>query len=170
MTYAKSRFGKIYYEIHGSGEPVVLIRGLGRWSEHWGGFDKRLAEHYKVIKFDSRGLGRSTAPLLPWNSMADLASDVVLILRTERIDSAHIVGTSLGGMVALEFAANHPEMTKSVTAINTSVGRSGHRRLSWGASNTLIRAAKIGDKMSPELARVLLATSAPAEVQETMAK
>lgn len=169
MTFARSRFGKIYYEMKGSGVPVILIRGLGRWSEHWVGFDKRLAEHWKVITFDSRGLGRTTTPLLPWNTIADLAADVSLILRSERIDSAHIVGTSLGGMIALEFAANFPQMAKSVTAINTSIGRSGHRRLSWNASRALIRAAKTGDKMYPELARVLLATSAPQNVIELLA-
>lgn len=170
MAYAKSRFGKFYYEIKGSGEPVIMIRGLGRWSEHWVGFDKRLAEHWKVITFDSRGLGRTTTPLLPWNTMTDLAADIALILRTERIDSAHVVGTSLGGMIALEFAAKFPQMAKSVTAINSSVGRSGHRRLSWGASHALMRAAKTGDKMYPELARVLLATSAPQELVQMLAK
>lgn len=170
MTYAKTKFGKIHYEISGRGEPVVLIRGLGRWSEHWNGFDKRLAEKYRVIKFDNRGLGRSNAPLLPWSSMADLADDVALILRTERLASAHIVGTSLGGMIALEFAARHPEMTKSVTAINSSVGRSGHRRMSRKASRILLNAAKLGDKIYPELARVLLAPSAPKEMVEQLAR
>lgn len=157
MAFARSKFGKIFYEVSGAGEPVVLIRGLGRWSEHWNGFDKLLAKHCKVIVFDNRALGKSTTPLLPWHSMSDLASDVALILKTERIESAHIVGTSLGGMMALEFAAKFPEMTKSVTAINSSVGRSGHRRITQQGRNVLLRTPKLKEKIYPELAKVLTA-------------
>lgn len=170
MAFAKTRFGKIYYEIEGSGEPLVLVRGLGRWSEHWSGFDKLLTKSFRVIKFDSKGLGRSTSPLMPWFSMRDLASDIALILRTERIPAAHIVGTSLGGMIALEFAAQYPEMTKTVTAINSSVGRSGHRRITWKASKTLLKATKVNKEFYSDLSRVLLATSAPKERIEALTK
>lgn len=170
MAYARSKFGKIYYEITGTGETVVLIRGLGRWSEHWNDFDKRLAEKCRVITFDSRALGRSTAPLLPWHTITDLASDVALILRTERIEAAHIVGTSLGGMVALEFAANFPQMTKSVTVVNSSVGRSGHRRMTVEGSRLLISAPKLKDKIYPELAKILTSPATPAEAVEKLAR
>lgn len=168
MAFAKTKYGKIYYEVNGSGEPVVLVRGLGRWSEHWNGFDKRLAEKFRVFKFDSRGVGRSTSPLLPWNSMKDLASDVALILKTERLESAHIIGTSLGGMIALQFAADYPEMAKSATAINASVGRSGHGRLSWHATKALINAVKDRKNLYPELCRVLLSSTTPSEKIDRM--
>lgn len=159
MSFAKTKLGKIFYQISGPshGTPMVLVRGLGRWSEHWDGFEKRLAEEFRVITFDSRGLGKTTAPLLPWHTMKDLATDIAIILRTERIESAHIVGVSLGGMMALEFGAMYPELTKSVTAVNASVGRSGHRRITSEALKFLLRAPHLGAAVYPTLIGLLTA-------------
>lgn len=170
MAFAKIRQGKIYYEIHGTGEPIVLIRGLGRWSEHWNDFHLELAKTHRVIIYDGRGLGRSTVRLRPWHSMRDLGDDIVAILKTERIDAAHLVGVSLGGMIALQFAADHPEMTLSTTAVNASTGRSGHRRISLEATKLLLQAPRLKDKLYPKLAELLTASNCPGDLQAAMAQ
>ena len=125
MAYVKTPNGKIHYKIRGTGAPVILIRGLGCWSDHWFGWDKLLAKTCKVITYDKKGLGASTTFMNPWHSLKELADEVAIILKQERIEAAHIVGTSLGGMVGLIFALEYPEMTKSLTVVASSIGRSG---------------------------------------------
>jgi pimeloyl-ACP methyl ester carboxylesterase len=91
----------------------------------------------------------------PWNTVGEIADDVAAILKTERIDSAHIVGTSLGGMIALEFALKYPQLTKSLSIISSSVGRSGHMRLSIPAIKTLVTAPFKKEAIYTDLARLL---------------
>lgn len=138
MAYVKTPNGKIHYKIRGNGAPVLLIRGLGCWSDHWFGWDELLAKTCKVITYDKKGLGASTTFMNPWHSVKELADEVAIILKQERIESAHIVGTSLGGMIGLLFALEYPEMTKSLTVVASSIGRSGHMRMSWPAIKLLL--------------------------------
>lgn len=87
----------------GHGEPVLLLHGLGSCGHDWEPQIQTLALHYRIIAPDLRGHGQSPAPLdgAPWR-MADLAQDVADLLAVLELDSVHIVGFSLGGMVALE--------------------------------------------------------------------
>ncbi len=170
MAFAKTRYGKIHYTVKGEGPVVVLVRGLGRWSVHWYGWDIELAKSFKVITFDSKGLGSSTVPMRPWHTMKELTEDVAAILKHERIDSAHIIGTSLGGKIALEFALTHSPMAKSITVIAASIGGSGHTRISGAAAKMLIEAPwKLG-KIYPELARLLTSPSSPDELRAKLAR
>jgi pimeloyl-ACP methyl ester carboxylesterase len=170
MRFAKTSHGKIFYTVKGEGMPVVLIRGLGRWSAHWCGWDEALAKHCKVITFDNKGLGLTTSPMRPWHTLSDIANDVAVVLRQERIDSAHIIGTSLGGMVSLVFALRHPELTKSISVIAASVGRSGHPRISARAARILIRAPLLRDGIYDELAGLLTSPKTSQEVRQKLAR
>lgn len=164
MTYVKTPQGKLYYEVTGKGFPVVLIRGLGCCSEHWMGWENDLNKTHRVIVLDNRGLGKSTQPIRVWHTMSDLASDVATVLKAERISKAHIAGVSLGGMIALQFGLDYPEITESITAVNSSIGGSGHLRLSVNALRALTLKPIQGNKSYRQLARLLTASNASDEV------
>jgi 3-oxoadipate enol-lactonase len=124
MASVQTRNGDIYYEISGTGNVlVVLICGMGRSSQHWIGLDGLATdERLKVLKWDPRGTGNSSAAV-PWSlTIEDLAEDLFQIMDDAQIESAHIVGLSLGGMVALAAARLCAERTRSIQLMNSSVG------------------------------------------------
>ena len=99
---------RLYYEEEGRGAPLLLIMGLGASLETWAAQREAFAERYRVIAFDNRGAGRSAAPPPPWTVPA-MAEDTVGILDALGIARAHVVGVSMGGMIAQELAIRHPE-------------------------------------------------------------
>lgn len=127
-----------------SGEPVLLIAGLGTQMLRWGDpFRHRLAElGYRVIRFDNRDSGQSTSfasradvdleallvaarsglrPALPY-TLADMAEDAVGLLDALSIPRAHVVGRSMGGMIAQVMASDHPSRVRSLTSIMSATG------------------------------------------------
>ena len=120
MPTIKVSGGEIFYEVKGKGEPLVLLRGLGRSSRYWLGFDECMAESFRVVTIDHRGVGRSTVDFFWHNSIEDLAHDVELVLNQVGINSAHIFGLSLGGMVAMALAAESPDRCRSLMVANSS--------------------------------------------------
>ena len=114
---------KIAWERHGAGPPLLLIQGLGyaRWG--WEPVVEPLARSFDVILFDNRGIGESDAPAGPYTA-AQMAGDALQVLDEAGVERAHVVGTSLGGMVAQELALAHPErVDKLVLACTTPGGR-----------------------------------------------
>jgi 3-oxoadipate enol-lactonase len=106
---------ELYYERRGEGEPLLLIQGLGGNSLHWGeGFLGGLQDGFELILYDHRGAGRS-GPLEGEYTIADLATDALGLLDALGIDSAHVVGISMGGMVAQELALQAAERVRSLT-------------------------------------------------------
>ena len=113
---------KIAWERHGSGPPLLLIHGLGyaRWG--WEPVVEPLARSFDVLLFDNRGIGESDAPPGPYTA-AQLASDAVQVLDEADVERAHVLGTSLGGMVAQELALAQPgRVDKLVLACTTPGG------------------------------------------------
>jgi len=109
---------KIHYLVEGSGEPVVLIHGLyssGEINWQFPGVMAALAKNHRVIAFDLPGHGHSAKPEKEAAYGAQMAEDVALLLNHLRIKKAHIVGYSLGGMIALKFIADHPDRVLSGT-------------------------------------------------------
>ena len=108
----------LYYEIEGRGDAVVLVQGLDR--DHNGMISQRkeLAKDFQVIVYDARGTGQSDIPRGPY-TCRQMANDLSGLLRALKIKKAHIIGASLGGNVAQEFAINFPEMTTSLVLICT---------------------------------------------------
>jgi pimeloyl-ACP methyl ester carboxylesterase len=116
---------QLYYEVHGGGEPVVLIPGFGAGMWIWFKQVTELAKSFRVITFDPRGIARSPGGG-EFASMGRLAEDVEALLRSLGVERAHIVGASFGGFVAQEFALAYPERTNTLTLCCTSYGGAGH--------------------------------------------
>ena len=112
---------RIYYESHGDGDPLVLIRGLGSNADHWYAQVPDLSRHYRVITFDNRGIARSTDPGGPF-TIPDMAEDTIRLMNALGIEQAHVLGLSLGGMVAQEIAIGHPERIKGLILVVTLYG------------------------------------------------
>ena len=109
---------KICYEIQGEGEPVFLIHGFGAKKETWIAQFGPLSEHFKVIRFDNRGAGKSDRPDVPY-TMEILADDINNLMDYLNIEKAHIVGHSLGGMIVLNFLLKYPERVNKAVLIST---------------------------------------------------
>ena len=131
----------IPYQDQGQGEVIVLVNGLGRTYSHWLGFDQALAKNFRVISFDLRGVGTSMRPCTWQTSVEDMASDLIEVLDGLAIDKAHILGVSLGGMVAMACGIKYPQRCLSLTLINSSIGTKllGDQRISIQALAFLSR-------------------------------
>jgi pimeloyl-ACP methyl ester carboxylesterase len=99
---------ELYYEEHGSGDPLLLIMGLATDSTAWMFQLPVFAERYRTIVFDNRGTGRSAKPTGPY-TIGGMADDTAGLLAALGIERTHVVGVSMGGMIAQELALRHPE-------------------------------------------------------------
>jgi pimeloyl-ACP methyl ester carboxylesterase len=131
MPTVRSNGIDIYYEEHGSGEPLLLIMGWGCNAATWKPQVPGLAERFRVITFDNRGVGRTSAPK-PAYLIADMVDDTRGLLDALDIERAHVFGISMGGMIAQELAINFPERIDALALGCTSPGSrraAGHREL-----------------------------------------
>ncbi len=127
MPYVPTRDIITYYEEAGSGEPLVLIRGLGSDLQAWAPHVPLLAKHFRVIVYDNRGAGRTGAPDKPY-SIAGMADDLAALLDELRVEKAHVLGYSMGGMVAQEFALRHAGRLEKLVLLATSAKPDGYVR------------------------------------------
>jgi pimeloyl-ACP methyl ester carboxylesterase len=117
MPKIQSNGINLYYEIHGEGQPLLFIHGLGSSARDWELQVTDFAKSYKVITFDLRGHGQSDKPAGPY-SMSMFAADTVGLLKALGIESPHVVGLSLGGGVAFQMAVDASVPIKSFTIVN----------------------------------------------------
>jgi 3-oxoadipate enol-lactonase len=112
---------KIAWEERGDGAPLLLIQGLGygRWS--WAPIVPVLAERYRVLWFDNRGIGDSDKPEGPYTARL-MADDARQVLDEAGVGRAHVLGASLGGMIAQEVAAGLPERVDKLVLCCTTPG------------------------------------------------
>jgi pimeloyl-ACP methyl ester carboxylesterase len=169
---SQERQATIGYQVKGSGSnTLVLLRGLGRWSDHWLGFDDVLAARgYRVITIDNRGFGKSRQ--IPVGKGAEIrlfAEDAASVIAREAPYGAHVIGTSLGGMIGLALAATRPQLIRSLTIINSSVAASGKRRLSARGVMALAHVALGLNKGYMRLAHSLLGKNSPQELRGQLA-
>jgi 3-oxoadipate enol-lactonase len=113
MSIAKIGSLDIYYEEHGAGEPLLLIMGLAADSTAWMFQVPEFAEKYRTIVFDNRGVGRSSKPAGPY-TIHEMADDAAGLLDALDVRRAHVVGVSMGGMIAQELALRWPERVQSL--------------------------------------------------------
>ena len=109
---------ELYYEEAGAGEPVLLIMGLGADSNAWIHQVPELSRRYRTVTLDNRGVGRSSKPPGPY-SIAQMADEAASVMAHAGLGRAHVVGVSMGGMIAQELAINHPQRVASLVLVNT---------------------------------------------------
>lgn len=119
MTDIMSNGVRIHYEIQGSGEPLVLLMGLGAYARKWEKHAAVYRKHFQCILIDNRGSGRSDKPELEAYTTEMMAEDAVAVMDALGIKRAHIHGISMGGAIAQIIAAKHPERVISLILTST---------------------------------------------------
>src|SRR6202167_2313297 len=136
---------ELSYERSGSGPPLLLIMGMsgtfGHWSEP---FMNTLREDFEVIVYDHRGVGESS-PLEGELTIARLGADAAGLLAALEIDSAHVLGISMGGMVGQELALAHPERIRTLALGCTYCGGPGSSLASPAVAQRLVESLRGGD-------------------------
>jgi 3-oxoadipate enol-lactonase len=134
------------YERSGSGPPLLAIMGMSGTALHWGEpFLAALREDFEVIVYDHRGVGASShldGPI----SIVQLAEDAAGLLRALGLESAHVLGISMGGMVAQELALAHPELVRTLTLGCTYCGGEGSAHAAPEVIQRLFEAMSSGDR------------------------
>jgi len=155
---------ELYHEVHGpdEGEPLVLLCGLGsqiaRWEQEW--LDLLVGRGFRVVALDNRDVGFSTwfdhvdlDPLTEFAkvfegetpasayTLSDMAADTAALMDALGVGRAHVVGLSMGGMIAQTLAIEHPDRVLSLTSIMSTTGEVGVGAPTPGASEVLIEAA-----------------------------
>lgn len=121
MPKANLKDINLYYEVHGSGYPLILIRGLASNADHWYYQVPAFSSHYSVVVFDNRGIGRSDIPDSPF-TISTMADDTVGLMDFLGFRRAHILGISMGGMIAQEIALKHGQRVNGLILSCTSCG------------------------------------------------
>jgi 3-oxoadipate enol-lactonase len=116
-----TRIGDIdmYYEVHGTGEPLVLLHGLSLDSSVWIKQVSSLSQKYQVIIFDNRGVGQTDDPHNDYSTEM-MADDTATLMKFLNVAAAHILGFSMGGMIAQIIALKYPELAKSLLLTATA--------------------------------------------------
>lgn len=121
MERARINGVELAYELHGTGTPIVMIHGAQGDQSMFSGFAPQFARDYRVLTFDQRGSGLSEKPDMPY-SIAMIADDTAALMDHVGFAKAHIVGVSMGGMIAQEFAIRHPGKVISLVLGCTTPG------------------------------------------------
>ena len=115
--FVKTNGTRLYYEMAGEGHPLVLIHGgyMDRrmWDEQFAVF----AELYQVVRYDVRGFGKSELPQVPYADRQDLYA----LLTFLGIERTYLLGLSLGGMIAIDFTLDYPEMVDALVLVGSAV-------------------------------------------------
>jgi 3-oxoadipate enol-lactonase len=128
---AKTNGIEINYEIEGSGPWVTLSHSLACNIHMWDEQMEALTKHYKVLRFDTRGHGASSAPPSPY-TLSDMANDVHGLFKTLGIKRTHWVGLSMGGMIGQTYALEHPDVFQSLFLADTTSRRPANAAQMWG--------------------------------------
>jgi pimeloyl-ACP methyl ester carboxylesterase len=112
----------LYYEVQGKGFPLVMIMGLSANLDWWAPEPiTTLVRHFKVLTFDNRGAGRSEDPGVAF-TIKTLADDTVGLMNAVKIPKAHVLGISMGGMIAQELVLNYPDKVEKLVLCSTNAG------------------------------------------------
>ena len=147
MAYVENQGARIFWDEQGEGAPVLLIMGLAYPSCMWFRTRPVLAERFQTIVFDNRGIGNSDVPAGPY-PISLMASDAAAVLDAAKIESAHVFGVSMGGMIAQEFALQYPKRVRSLILGCTAAGGPTAVR----AEQDAIQMLMTRERMTPEQA------------------
>lgn len=116
--YVDHQGTKIFYQIRGEGDPLILLMGFGADGNVW---EKHVAEyqkHFRCILLDNRGVGKSDQPQGPYTT-ALMAADTITVMDYLGIEKARVAGISMGGAIAQELALNYPDRVQTLVLIST---------------------------------------------------
>ncbi|MEX2246354.1 MAG: alpha/beta fold hydrolase [Dehalococcoidia bacterium] len=130
MPVARLNGIEINYEVHGEGTPLVLAHGYTASLEMWGDQVPAWSKKYRVVAYDTRGHGKTTAPadMSAYTLAGHYVPDQLALMDHLGIDTAYVGGLSMGGMIAQEFALRHPERVKALLLLDTGPGIGGAMR------------------------------------------
>ncbi len=114
-AFAEINQSRLYYEQAGTDYPLVLVHGFGLDGRMWDEQFAIFAQHFRVVRYDLRGFGQSSLPDQPYSHVDDLKS----LLDYLSIEQAHLVGLSLGGAIAMEFAFRYPTAVSHLVLANS---------------------------------------------------
>lgn len=141
-----------YYEIHGSGRPVLLVAGLGGAGTYWREQVEPFARAHTVILYDQRGSGRSSH--IPVASIDELAGDALSLLDALKIERVHYVGHSTGGAIGQVLALDRPERLQSLVLYATVHRSDPFRRRMWSLRKAVL--AEMGAKAYAQMTSLVL--------------
>ncbi len=121
MPETEHKGRKVYWESHGEGDTLVMIRGFGSSADHWYAQVPAFSKFYRVIIFDNRAIARSSDPGGSF-TIKDMAEDTIGLMDALDLDSAHVLGLSMGGMIAQEMAIHYPSRVKGLILAVTHCG------------------------------------------------
>jgi 3-oxoadipate enol-lactonase len=147
MPFVENQGASIHSDEQGHGSPLLLIMGLGYASDMWHRTRPVLSVNYRTIALDNRGVGRSDVPPGPYH-ISLMASDAAAVLDAAGIESAHVLGVSMGGMIAQELALQYPQRVRSLILGCTTAGGPTAVRAEKDAAEMLMARGR----MSPEQA------------------
>jgi pimeloyl-ACP methyl ester carboxylesterase len=158
MPTAQVRDIALYYEEHGSGDPLLCVMGFATDSTGWLLQVPEFSQRYRTIVFDNRGVGRSSKPAGAY-TIHEMADDAAALLDHLDIDRAHVLGLSMGGMIAQELVLRHPHRVRALvlaatfpepdvatedqrrilfTQMGGSIDEAGQMRIDFTAMNPLL--------------------------------
>lgn len=129
MPHAEVNGQRLYYEVHGEGEPLVLVMGLGGDLLAWARQLSEFAKRYRVIAIENRDVGRSSYADGPYE-IGDMADDTLAVLDELEVDDFHLLGVSMGGAISQQLALRVPQRVRTLTLCVTwgGSGRYGEAR------------------------------------------
>lgn len=146
MPTVATSSAELHYERRGAGEPLLLIQGMSGTHISWGEpFRSPLEAEFEVITFDNRGIGLS-APIDGPFTIAEMAADTAGLLDALELESVHVVGISMGGMIAQELALAQPQRLRSLTLGCTYCGGPGSQLMPQRNAEKLRAGLASGDR------------------------
>jgi pimeloyl-ACP methyl ester carboxylesterase len=151
MPLAENQGTKIYWDEQGRGEPLLLIMGLAYTSHMWYRSRPVLAARYRTVALDNRGVGRSDVPPGPY-PIPLMAADAAAVLDAAEIDSAHVFGVSMGGMIAQDFTLQYPKRVRSLILGCSAAGGPTAVRAEREVTNMLMARSQMTPEEAAEVA------------------
>jgi 3-oxoadipate enol-lactonase len=161
----------VFYEKRGAGDPVLLIHGLGSSTEDWQPQIEALERAYTVIAYDVRGHGK-TAKVGGQYTLKQFAEDAAALIGHLGIGPVHVMGLSMGGMIAFQLAADHPALVRSLIIVNSGpemILRTWREKLGIVQRRVIVRMMGMR-KMGEVLAQRLLPSPEHGDLRETFAE
>lgn len=120
---------QLNYKVFGQGEPIIILHGLFGMLDNWQTLARKLAEHYTVFIVDQRNHGRS--PHVDAHDYESMAEDLRLFMESQFVLKAHIIGHSMGGKTAMQFASHYPDMVDRLVVVDIAPKKypGGHQEI-----------------------------------------